>query len=117
MAKKSSPRRGKNRRVRKHKRRTTELPVRIGDTPAGPRGEILFDTTDVSLSGAFLRSTVLFELAEELSLEFAVPNREPIRARARVVRVSSAPPGMGITFVTLSDHDRDTLRSFLRKGD
>ena len=92
-----------------------ELPVTIVEAEQKTAGGLFFDTTDLSIGGAFLRSTVLFEVDEILRIEFTLAGNT-IVARARVVRVSyDEPPGMGIEFVGLDDHERDAIRAFLTK--
>lgn len=103
---------------RQHERRPAELPVLIEDAVNRVRGRVRFDATDVSLGGAFLRSSLLFEVGEELSLEFSLPGGHRIHARGRVVRVSrecdhGRVPGMGIAFVALADEDRAAVRAFV----
>jgi hypothetical protein len=104
---------------RAHSRRAVELPVIVKDqVSAGNRvhGAIRFDTRDLSLGGAFLRSDLLFEVGEELGVEFEVPGGHLVCAAARVVRVVRGPledAGMGVTFSLLNDIDREALRTFL----
>ena len=103
------------RKTRRHERRRVELPVTIVEAEQKTAGGLVFDTTDMSLSGAFLRSTVLFEVDEILRMEFSVGDSR-IVARARVVRVSyDEPPCMGIEFVGLDDAERDQINAFLAK--
>jgi hypothetical protein len=103
------------RKTRRHERRRVELPVTIVEAEQKTAGGLVFDTTDMSLSGAFLRSTVLFEVDEILRIEFSA-GEATIVARARVVRVSyDEPPGMGIEFVGLDDAERDQIKAFLAK--
>jgi hypothetical protein len=102
---------------RRHARQRVELPVRIRDDVHRTDGLLLFDATDLSVGGAFLRSSFLFEIDEELRLEFVLPSGPPLCLRARVVRISrSGPPGMGISFCDLGDHDREVIRTLLTKG-
>jgi c-di-GMP-binding flagellar brake protein YcgR len=106
---------------RASERRELELPVYVGDAQNRVHGTIRFDTRDLSVGGAFLRSDLLFEVGEELDVEFQVPGAHTVRARGRVVRVSREPAGdvaagMGIAFSNLSERDRDTVRAFLGRG-
>jgi len=105
---------------RAHARRAIELPVLVHDraAEAGNRvhGAIRFDARDLSLGGAFLRSDLLFEVGEELGVEFAIPDGPLVRATAQVVRVVREPlddAGMGITFAQMADDDREAVRAFL----
>ena len=102
---------------RRFPRHRVELPVKIVDETGDVSGEILFDTGDLSVGGAFLRSTLLFELDEELGLEFVLPSGQVIRAKGRVVRVATEGDltGMGIAFIALPEQDRAAVRTFLSK--
>ena len=125
--------------TRKHPRTTLELPVVVSDAANRVSGGILFAAADVSGGGAFLRSDLLFEVGEVLTLEFDLPGGRHVRARGRVVRVSrgagakasgggGAPaekngtshtpardrfPGMGVEFVDLTPEDRAAIEEQL----
>jgi len=106
--------------MRKHSRRTLELPVLVSDAANRVKAGIRFGSSDVSTGGAFLRSDLLFEVGEilNLAIELPPPASRPIVARGRVVRVSRGTtadllPGMGIEFVDLSPADRAALQSAL----
>jgi c-di-GMP-binding flagellar brake protein YcgR len=105
---------------RVHERKELELPVQVGDSDNRVLGTIRFDTRDLSVGGAFLRSDLLFEVGEELEVEFQLPGGPPVRARCKVVRVSRDPQvvaaGMGIAFSNLSERDREAVRAFLARG-
>lgn len=103
-----------SRRARTHERSQVEVPVAIIDEAHRTTGYLQFDTHDLSVGGAFLKSTFLFEVDEELELEFALGERR-VRARGRVVRIArgSPPPGMGIAFVDLGEPDREAIRTFV----
>jgi c-di-GMP-binding flagellar brake protein YcgR len=108
---------------RRHARVAVELPVAVFDTGNRVQGSIRFDMRDLSLGGAFLRSDLLFEIGDDLWVEFVLPDgaTEPraIRARGRVVRVSrggaGAPeaPGMAIAFTHMAERDREAVQRFL----
>ena len=103
---------------RQHERRPVELPVVIEDAANRVRGKVRFDSKDLSVGGAFLRSDLLFEVGEEVRVEFSLPNGHRIHGRGRVVRVSrerdeGQEPGMGIEFIALTDPDRDAVRAFI----
>ncbi len=104
--------------ARKDSRTTLELPVVVSDAANKARAGIRFGTSDVSVGGAFLRSDLLFEVGELLSLEFQLPDGRAIRAQGRVVRVSrdaskDRVPGMGVEFVQLSPQDRAAIEERL----
>jgi PilZ domain len=89
---------------RKFRRKPVHVEVKIRDELGS--GEVLFDTADMSLGGAFLKSDLLLELGEELELE--ISGTPPVKARARVVRAvrthsHRSGPGMGIEFISPSD--------------
>jgi hypothetical protein len=111
--------------TRKHARATMELPVVVSDTSQRVKGAIRFASADVSGGGAFLRSDVLFEIGEMLTVEFDLPSGRHVRTRGRVVRVTrgaqgagEAPardrhPGMGVEFIDLSAEDRAAIEERL----
>lgn len=109
---------------RLHERRVIDVPVSVahaGDADAHGFGTIRFDTLDLSVGGAFLRSDLLLDLGEELAIEFQLPNGPHVTARARVVHVAHDPgekgvAGMGIAFVEIADHHREAVRAFLAEG-
>jgi uncharacterized protein (TIGR02266 family) len=78
-------------------------------------GLLIFTSADVSAGGAFLKSDLLLEQGESLSLEFHLEGRlNPIRAQAKVVWVRrfpevSEPAGMGVEFVAIDEDDRAAL--------
>jgi uncharacterized protein (TIGR02266 family) len=104
--------------TRKHARSTLEVPVVVSDTTNRVRGGIRFASADVSAGGAFLRSDLLFEIGELLTLEFDLPGGRHVRVRGRVVRVSRDGgkdkfPGMGVEFVDLPAEDRAAIEERL----
>ena len=109
------------RQRRQHERRVVELPVVIEDAANRVRGKVRFDSKDLSVGGAFLRSDLLFEVGEELRVDFGLPNGHRVHGRGRVVRVSrerdgGQVPGMGIEFIALADSDRDAVRAFIARS-
>jgi hypothetical protein len=115
--------------TRKHARATLELPVMVSDGANRVRGGIRFAAADVSGGGAFLRSDLLFEVGEMLTLEFDLPNGRHVRANGRVVRVSHGQvpdgdggreaasrdrfAGMGVEFVDITPEDRAAIEERL----
>lgn len=104
--------------TRKHTRSTLEVPVVVSDATNRVRGGIRFESADVSGGGAFLRSDLLFEIGELLTLEFDLPGGRHVKARGRVVRVSrdgskDKYPGMGVEFVDLAPEDRAAIEERL----
>jgi uncharacterized protein (TIGR02266 family) len=78
-------------------------------------GSLLFRAADLSLGGAFLRSSLLLEEGETLALEFRLPgSHRLLRATARVAWVrrfpeATQPAGMGMEFLSMSAEDREVL--------
>jgi uncharacterized protein (TIGR02266 family) len=107
-------------RMRKDDRTALELPVVVSDAANRVQGGIRFESADVSTGGAFLRTDLLFEVGELLTLQFQLPGAgRVIRAEGRVVRVSRElskdhAPGMGVEFVDLSADDRAAIEARLR---
>jgi uncharacterized protein (TIGR02266 family) len=113
-----SPGRGN---LRKYARSPVELPITVSDAANKVEGRIEFNTGDLSVGGAFIRSDLLFEVGEELQLDFTLPEGQIVRARGKVVRVArdsgdDVIPGMGIAFVTLADSDREAIRALVTRG-
>jgi uncharacterized protein (TIGR02266 family) len=80
-------------------------------------GQLSFTSSDVSAGGVFLRSELLLEQGEVLSLAFALEGR-PMRTRAKVAWVRRFPlggeaAGMGVEFVEMDAWDRAALGRFL----
>jgi Tfp pilus assembly protein PilZ len=107
--------------LRRHVRSAVELPVTVADATNSVDAHIQFDTQDLSVGGAFVRSDLLFEVGEELSLTFGLPDGKQVKARGRVVRVAretgdEGVAGMGIELHDLSDADRDALLALVTRG-
>ena len=102
---------------RKHARRP--ITVDVNAAASGDRGgELVFESVDVSVGGAFLRSDLLLELGDQLEMSIPLPAQDPVRALGRVVWVTRDPrikgAGMGIEFVDMAEDDRQRLAEFLR---
>ena len=107
--------------LRRYVRSAIELPVTVADANNSVHGHIQFDTQDLSVGGAFVRSDLLFEVGEELGLTFGLPDGKQVKARGRVVRVAretgdEGVAGMGIEFVDLSEGDRDAILALVTRG-
>ena len=82
-------------------------------------GELVLESSDVSAGGTFLKSDLLLEEGEQLSLEFQVPGvSRPLKAQARVAWVRRFPnpsevAGMGVTFLVMDAQDRSLLEQAL----
>src|SRR5262245_22828780 len=102
---------------RRFPRKSLQVDIRARDS--GSAGLLMFEGQDLSAGGSFLKSELLLEQGEPLSVEFRVPGvARLIQAQARVAWVRRFPrpeedAGMGIQFVTLVDEDRGVLERFL----
>ncbi|MCB9556666.1 MAG: PilZ domain-containing protein [Deltaproteobacteria bacterium] len=73
------------------------------------------DSTNISPSGVFLCTDLLFPVGETMALEFAVPGRShPVRSQGKVVRVviedDDVPgPGIALELEGLEGEDRTAL--------
>jgi hypothetical protein len=95
--------------------------VRRASLVSGAWREDVF-TIDIGLAGAFVERAEPLPL-EELEVQFPWPGSEiPFTARCRVawwhpegspLSSKSLPPGAGLQFVQMSDHDRERLRALL----
>lgn len=98
------------------------LQVEFKGKDAEGAGELVFEASDLSAGGTFLRSELLFEQGESFSLEFRVPGVPRLmRAQARVAWVrrfpsEEEPPGMGVEFLAMSEEDRAVLKRYLEAG-
>lgn len=113
MSDKGGAIRSVERKTRQHERKRVEFPVTIVDAENRTSGGLSFDAADLSMGGVFLRSSVLFELDEELGIEFQLGGAL-VKARARVVRISTDErAGMGIAFSRIDPAHREALQAFL----
>ncbi|MGA9522353.1 MAG: PilZ domain-containing protein [Myxococcaceae bacterium] len=102
---------------RRSPRKSLQVDFRARD--AGGAGQLLFEGRDLSTGGSFLRSDVLLEQDEDLTVEFRVPGvPRPLRAQARVAWVRRFPKfdetaGMGVQFIEMVDEDRTLLDDYL----
>ncbi len=100
------------------------MPVLVADSCAEGEGrvhaDVRFDASDISQSGAFVRSSLLFELGELLRLEISLPGEPPVRVKARVARVvrggssGESQSGMGVEFLDLDPADRARILALVR---
>jgi uncharacterized protein (TIGR02266 family) len=101
---------------RKYRRRPIRVTLRMRDQSGA--GEIEFDTHDISLGGAFVRSDLFFEIGEQFEVELHFPGQAgPLFLKARVVRASREEhkPGMGVAFEPMSDDVRNAINDFLNR--
>src|SRR5437868_4481829 len=88
------------------------LGVNFRGKGADGSGELIFESSDISAGGAFLKSDLLLEEGELLSLEFDVPGvTHRLRAQAKVASVRrfpnpEEPAGMGMSCVVMDAGDQ-----------
>ena len=102
---------------RRHTRQMLNVTFRVRDSDDPVGGELLFDSLDLSIGGAFLRSDLLLEQGERVRVRFELPGRPtPVIAQARVARVTRTgdDPGMGLEFLDLTDEERAAIDAFIR---
>lgn len=100
---------------RRHDRHTAELPITVSDAANRVVAMIQFSTQDLSTGGAFVRSHLLFEIGEVLSLQLTLPDGRAVKVSGKVVRVArdtgdDVVPGMGVQFLDLTEADREALQ-------
>jgi hypothetical protein len=81
-------------------------------------GPISLSTTDISASGVFVASNLLFEAGQGFLLEFDSPTTvgERIRVWSRVSRVSESDPlgcGMAFEFLDLAEDHQEEIAQFV----
>jgi len=102
---------------RRHARQTVEVEFQARD--AQGVGQLTFLSVDLSPGGTFLKSDLLFEQGESLSLEFRLPGTGLlVRAQARVAWVrrfpaGGEPAGMGMEFLVMDPAERQALAEHL----
>ena len=71
--------------------------------------------TNISRTGAFIRTDHPLPIGTEVNLRFTVimDDIETIEGLGRVVRVESNPPGMGVVFLELSKYSSHLLEKLL----
>ncbi len=71
--------------------------------------------TNISESGAFIKTTSPLPVGSEVNLRFTVimDDIETIEGVGRVVRVEKNPPGMGVAFLELSGYSQGLIEKLL----
>jgi len=103
-----------------------EAPVADGETRQEPRVTINKDfesfdafiheyVTNISRTGAFVKSKDPLPIGTEVNLKFTVvmDEVETIEGVGKVVRVQKDPPGMGVVFTELSQYSKHLLSQLL----
>lgn len=103
---------------RKFRRKPLGVEIRARDQSGA--GEVTFDTHDLSLGGAFLKSDLLLEMGELLDVEIPMSAGPPLRVTARVVRAVrtgdlKSGPGMGIEFINASAEVKAALAELISR--
>lgn len=104
---------------RKYPRHPLNVELRARDERV--EGDLVFESVDISAGGTFLRSDLLLEEDEALTIEFRIPYvLRPIRAEAKVVWVRRFPKpgelaGMGVHFLSMDAADRAELERYLEQ--
>ena len=107
------------RNARRFDRKSALVPVVVRAEGNKIQAGVRLDTGDLSEGGLFLRSDLLFEVGEDLTLEIPIGDGKVTVAQGRVAWVTrgsgkKAAAGMGIEFARLSAHDRRALADSLR---
>ena len=71
--------------------------------------------TNISRSGAFIRTSAPLEVGSEVNLRFSVvmDDVETIEGVGEVVRVEKDPPGVGVVFKELSGYSAELIEKLL----
>lgn len=74
--------------------------------------------TNISRTGAFVKTTSPPPIGTEINLKFTVimDDIETIEGVGKVVRVQEDPPGMGVVFTRVSHHSQNLLQRLLTAG-
>jgi uncharacterized protein (TIGR02266 family) len=73
--------------------------------------------TNISRSGAFIKTNEPLPLGTKVNLKFTVilDELETIEGIGEVVRVQDDPPGMGVVFVELTSHSQDLIAKLITR--
>jgi hypothetical protein len=74
--------------------------------------------TNISRSGAFIKTSTPLPIGSEVTLRFTVvmDDVEVIEGLGEVVRIETDPPGMGVVFKKLSKYSEKLIQKLLSKG-
>jgi uncharacterized protein (TIGR02266 family) len=74
--------------------------------------------TNISRSGAFIKTETPLPIGSEVTLRFTVvmDDVEVIEGVGEVVRIEADPPGMGVVFKQLSKYSEKLIQKLLSKG-
>jgi uncharacterized protein (TIGR02266 family) len=102
---------------RRHARKA--ISVEFKGTEASGVGELLFEASDLSAGGTFLKADLLLEQGERLWLTFRVPGMPKLMRAEGIVKwvrrfpEGSEPSGMGVEFEHVAEEDRLVLVKYL----
>ena len=107
------------RNARRFDRKSALIPIVVRAEGNKIQAGVRLDTADLSEGGLFLRSDLLFEVGEDLTLEIPIGDGKVTVAQGRVAWVTrgsgeKSAAAMGIEFARLSAHDRRALADNLR---
>src|SRR5262249_49862925 len=73
--------------------------------------------SNISRSGAFIRTQHPLDVGTKVNLRFTVSMDEPetMGGMGEVVRVQATPPGMGVVFVTLTSHSQSLINGLITR--
>jgi PilZ domain len=73
--------------------------------------------SNISRSGAFIKSRQPLDVGTKVNLRFTVimDDVETIEGIGEIVRVQTSPPGMGVVFVTLTSHSQDLILKLMTR--
>jgi hypothetical protein len=71
--------------------------------------------TNISRSGAFIKTSTPLPIGSEVTLRFTVvmDDVEVIEGIGEVVRLETDPPGMGVVFTSLSEYSQNLIAKLL----
>jgi len=100
-------------------RRTRRVPVCLGVGFDSDSSSFSGVTSDISEGGLFVATHSLPPVGSEIELRFSLPAGPELHARG-VVRwlrdandADAAPPGIGVQFNALPEHDLSAIRAFI----
>jgi uncharacterized protein (TIGR02266 family) len=75
--------------------------------------------TNLSRTGAFIRTSTPLPIGTEVDLRFTVvlEGVEVIEGIGEVVRIETSPPGMGVAFKTLNNYSKELIERLLTRNE
>jgi uncharacterized protein (TIGR02266 family) len=107
--------------MKSEKRQSKRVPLKL-KVDYHYEGNFLYEyATDISHNGIFIESKDPLPIGTQVTLQFSVPEqKKPMELSGTVMWVNSKDantknPGMGVQFNTISDLDKDTITSLIRR--